>query len=314
MSRRPLAIDDSLDLLLDAMTNAFGGVIFIGLVVVLLSRQQRVETQPNQDNRETIGVHELEMSLMRRRQELAAAKLGQGQVLELMDKYGKHPNLSKVDEYHKLIAKLAEASKGTKTARMKAVKDSKDAEDMAEKATAKRCEQEKAQEALVALEDETVQLRAELAGKHETLKDLEKLTRKAEINFARLKSESRVPFWIMVSAGQFYCVNKNGTALSNADDFSGDVVCAQPQDDSFVVSPIPGQGVSLETVMRESFLQCAPRARFYLDFNVQMDSFDTWAKLKPWLQEHGYSFNWSPLGSGEKLYLFRTTNTSRESY
>lgn len=272
MRRRRSAIaTDSLDLLLDTITNTFGGILLLALLLVLLVRD---ENDPASERSSTNTSVEHKQALEKRAEELIAQRdvLRQSVKAQSIADFGQDQAETKqlMNELSRLIEHIAsvkadQANEETKSREI----DAKIRQLAAQVANSK-----------FALS----QAEAELAKVEEEL-EKEKALRTRTMDLPRERITSKRMTVVILKANRMYILDTSfgaGTFTYNGDHFApvnvtgADVVLA----DGTALAVRPENGVDLQTDLIDKRLARLDPSLTYLTIVVPNDSFEGFAKLR----------------------------------
>ena len=313
MKRTAQVEGNALDMLLDAMTNAFGGIIFIGLVVVFMSRntpQKQTDDDRTDASREK---HRIEMLIIDTRRKLQASRMRMQHHRGILDRHDSHPNVSLVDEQLTTAGKLEVAEARTRKLSAALRSQALLADETEAQAGKAVTDNDRLRSEEAKIHRECQEMRADSRAKQARLQELAKSTRSGKLRFARLRAASKTPFFLILDGGRLFRINEANSPFQGTT--STDVERTPIDRANSLVRPRQGRGTAVRGMPLKSFFaSCADASRFYLDFSVATDSFGEWIVLKDWLREHDYSYNWMPLDDTGGI-VFRSGGDARhESY
>jgi hypothetical protein len=306
MSRRPQIPSDSLDLLLDTICNAFGGIVLIALLAALLANEVRVTEETHRLKEWSTEM--LERRLERARNDLQAAiQYQQGLLAKLMDP-GLKERAGLVGERDRLREESQSWDSVLTTAQQKL-------------SESRAAIQQIPQERLRQLSEENRKLQRELAGEQNTLETARqnadrlrtrhadllaqvkkvKQTRTRQLRLPKENPQLKHPVDVIIRYDQLFFVydftlrafGRNTAALSFEPLTGGDTK----------VLPLQGRGLAWESTRTEAILRRLPREDCYIVCWVYGDSFRTFNFFKEMLVNAGYEYGWSPMSRGGYLTL-----------
>ena len=269
----------SLELLLDTMCNAFGGVMFIAMLLAVMS--QFAEVRPTEEG-------DASDEALRRRASLAA------EVERL------RPEVRRRED----LLEAADVLRGT----VPLLDELRAAEREAE-ALERRIEE--AAGRLAAVQRELEEARREKREKEEALarrhersaaltNALETRRRDAsrELRMPRIRRLRKAPFWSIVKNGRIYVLYRPGRLFAR--ETVNTAAVRHTSYDGFAdFDPIPGRGVPLEGDWQEApdvrrVLGHVPPAGHILYFAVYPDSYAEFRRVRDFFAERGYDYYWVP--------------------
>ncbi len=287
MRRRRAALPDSLELLLDTITNAFGGILFMAILVTLLlqlnrNRLQSESTLETPPQPERLAQLRTQIQLQRKTLE------SQQRLLERLSPEAARALLDKAEQLRSqreaLQTRITDAQRGIKAAQVAVA----EAEAMPANLTAAL------HEARERLANEQAALRAEVASRQQTAR------------LPRLRSTRKMEAVAALRYDRFYVLcqgfdSPRGERL-NRDDF----VITEQDGDTLTITPKPYAGLP---VANASEFESRLRAKLwgldpdevYLAVIVWEDSFDSFVPLKNALVSLGFEYRLIPLRKGEAV-------------
>ena len=289
MSRRRRAADSSLELLLDTITNTFGGVLFVAMLVALMLRSAPQETAPTADD--PVERARLEVELDSLRQQAADLRSRP----ELSRPQGAQDFSPDEVPPETLLKELLSAVEERAT-----VLEATSNHQMAAATAAARVEElaAAADEAARSLESASSDLGEQEAEANRLTTLLAELNRKRQqpsdvrtVGLPTLTTTDKEQVAIMLRYGRLYMMHfwRHGTRLGpNTEDFV--VTLGPPQ----VARARPSGGRPVEedsigTTLRE-LLAPFPKEKWVVATVVHIDSFDSFALLKRAILEAGYTY------------------------
>lgn len=295
MSRRSSTSDSdsSLELLLDTITNAFGGILFVAILVVILLRlnpsRSKNEPQP---------------ATVQSRENLAAAE---------------EQLIAAMSELESLEAVAASQQKINATERPDLVRQFKDLQSMREKrdaAIAGRADAvhslSQAQEEINELLDKSSLLDQQLAQAREKRnqaqalneEEKDKRTRSANLPKPRVTDKFDIP--VIVRYGRAYFPYRPETLPLGRVIDTREVFVRTEDSKEVTVTPKPYAGLLLKesasvSAAIRSRLSQNSSARFYVTVGVWPDSFREFSVFKEALVATGYEYRLIPLDEGGRL-------------
>lgn len=277
--RRSVSTDDSLELLLDTVCNAFGAIVFMAILLTILVRNAPAvvsqHAQPTNVQADTDSAQErLRLEAELRIMQLAAEVHSAGEAAKLdpswMPLFQEAENL---ETEAKSLSLALEADR-------KKLEELKLREQAAKSSAAER-------------ENERSELETRLKSAEERLnRELDQAVRMAESPRLRPTRKSERP--VLLFQGRLYASLSDWTVARRGADS--------------VVELMPGAGTVIST--QENWkaelsmeLQASPSAEYYVGLAVWADSFDEFQAVRQYIVELGYEYRLVLLRVGEKLYV-----------
>ena len=275
MSRRGRSSDaGSLELLLDTMCNAFGGVMFIAILLVILSQFI--------DEREVVDTEEKTLEERRRRVELAAEaqrlearlRLARADLDAAFRLHANRPLLDRLEELRKENASLKESRDA---AREQVKKTSAQLTELDREKERRRTERTQLDEALRRLLEKL---------RERDKQDVRKL------RMPRIRTVRKTPYWMIVKGNRLYVLHWP-TRLSNIGPLNKGAVRRVEHKGYVDYEPVAGGGVDLKGKWRDSrevkaILADLPSRSHILYFAVFPDSYASFRKARDFFVEKGY--------------------------
>lgn len=289
-------VDSSLDLLLDTITNAFGGILFLSILIVLLLRitsDAAPESEPTADAPSQAEVVRLQGELAN-----AASQLAQLQATTELQA-GLEASLAD-DTTRQLHAQ----NQQRKTQRDAALARRLNA---AQQLAQTQQQNNRTRDSLAALAGDLEQSQQQLAhAQAELAKETEARTRSASLPQARATHKGEVA--MVVRYGRAYVLlryDARGQRTGfNTADF---LLLGKSVDGRAKLTPKPYAGIPLDNAARlqaalRSQLSAVPARERYLAFSVWEDSFEEFATLKQVAIDLGYEYRVLAIRDGETVY------------
>lgn len=303
------------------MCNAFGGIMFLAMTVVVISAQLPDSVTDEEMRRKyEQTVTRLETQIRDTRQELAIADMDVAQRGDLL-KFGEgnqSPEL--ISEFFELSTeqeilqsrnRMLVASLETLSAR-----DAELGESLAEQ---RRRLDEQSQQ-LQALQDIARKADLEASKMQDELNMPMEASSVLDLEFARLQERSLVPCWMILDGGKLYRINRPGSRLGGGTscEHSSDVIYEwNPHYLRLRFEPAPGRGMEVnEKSARalDAVFSPVSKSSFFIHVHVRDDSFPQWGHLRRFFREAGFRYDWTPLISGEPVDLIISDDVTYESY
>lgn len=294
MARRASAEITSLELLLDTVCNAFGGIVFITLLLAILSRNAggKAADRPPSDPKEEVKRQRLLQEISEARADLRDAESDLAslrQVLESRDPAEEEEVLRARDAAERRRDELARE----RDARRAALAALRTKGTLAERQAAELRESVRATEKRVA------SLRQEL----KTARPVERRSLRAP----RLHVSGRGRnIWVIVEDGQIFPCYYQYDRLRKEPRWL-DCVRVTTFDRNWKCVPVPGTGQPIRgDFMSLSYcreIRILPPSTVSVHFAVHPSGFREFLLVRDRLVEAGYSYSWDPQEEGKPLYL-----------
>lgn len=302
MSLRRQPAKDSLDLLLDTMSNVFGAIILMAVLVALLARQPNVADGNAPESSEILG----------RRVAQAALTLEKTKSL-VTDLQGQHagftnsPILKQIEERQFLLRRLEELRSQSRSASNRL--DQQITADPAQrlmdlKAQLARAlsEHAEASNRWETLQGNNLRLEERIAGIQSQFKQAQSdLTR--TVRFPKEKASEKRVFNFIVQYGSVYPCRRLDQELNDSS------ITWKMEFGGLVANPIPRKGFEFprDKAKFESILQALSKNSFYMAFYVFEDSFQAFNLAKKMAVSAGFEYGWKPFQTSESPLLFVTS-------
>jgi hypothetical protein len=310
-ARRTGSDDGSLELLLDTITNTFGGILFIAILLSLLlksSSQSSLATVSRAEPMSAIEQAELESRVADLQQSAASLRQRVASAPQPGDSQADDSLLGKLSaaaaEIEAAVAARADAVRNTLESQREAAAAVQQFETLEE-------ERESVTQQLADAENRLAAAREEAARLAETALQLDRPPGATEIEqtvgLPSLRPSSKTEVAIYVRFDRIFLMHlwRNGKRLG-------------PNTDQFVIVPLPAGGgaqqvarpkpaaglpVNASTISAElgQLLQPFPPDRFVISMVVFEDSFDVFQVIKAEIVRHGYEYRPIPLRPGESV-------------
>lgn len=272
MSRRKKEISDSLDMLLDTITNTFGGIVFLAMLIVMLMGSAKPETADSTDITELLTLKNEIEEIKQKKVELEQAQTAQ-QIVSAITGFNGNPD-------------------SVKRARQKADKYAQMRDDLAMMLDARLNLSEKLRTS--AIESEKLRLKTSVATNEE--KDLsQKLaeeieSRKKEIDLPKERLTQKSQTAAIVKSNRIYMLDQNHGSgmfkMNNADFEQCSVKDAVLVLTSGKFRPRNGAGVSLGDVEQvRKTLNQVNASQTFLTVAIWGDSFGQFEQLREVFKE-----------------------------
>lgn len=281
--------ESSLELLLDTITNAFGGILFLALLVIVLLQMTSDRVADEPPSRETatklVAMEREVLSATRERDELLRATVIQDQLAKQL-----------VTDENRIALGSLQASRQSST-------------DLNSQRVKLAAELVNKQNEINTLAQTLSDLKTRVKLKSAEVDDA-KLKLQAELrartttaNLPRLHETSKVEIAVVLRFGRLYFLHRYDPSLASRELNTEDMVILEDAADSVLATPKPYRGTPVDnieavraTVLRE--LKSFPPQAIYLAIAVWEDSFDQFIDLKNLLIELKYEYRVIPLGEG----------------
>lgn len=283
----------SLELLLDTMCNAFGGVVFIAMLLAVMSHFAEVKVAPDDGGYAEALSRRAELQAevrrlrpaLRRREELLASAAMLRETLPLLDE------LHAAEQEAAALAERASAAAERLAAAERA------AERARREKRPKEAELAQARERAAALSDALQSRRSDAA---------------RELRMPRIRRLRKAPFWSIVKNDRLYVLYRPGGFLAR-ERVNTDAVRHTSYPGYSVFEAIPGKGVGLKGDWQNApevrqILSNVPAATNILYFAVYPDSYGTFRQVRDFFVARGYDYYWAvrpEMGEPLRLRLVR---------
>lgn len=274
---------DGLDLLLDAVTNTFGGVLFVAVLVTILIRargpsEQRSRVSPTNDQLETLtAIRESELETLKaawRQQErnidVLAGELTGAAVADILELQRRR------DE---LLAENREASQRVLEAR-------------------------KSMAAIVTQSEDAARLANQIERERDRLRELANRTEEASRNaqVPTLRKSTKLEFPLILRYGRVYAPYEPDALTARGGRTLDDFFLLGNDADFVKSTPKPYRGIDLRdprhVVAIASLLNRLDRRRVHVSIAVWDDSFREFGSLRDALVESDFEYRLMPVVSG----------------
>lgn len=281
---------DSLYMLLDTMCNAFGGIILLAVLVVLLTSKEKIQ-------RATVNADSTQA--LRRR--LAIAQTNLQQSLQLTASLHTNANDPRWKDQVSLLAARRQLEDNIKRLRELAAQSAQeidanagaDPTERLKQADAQLAEEEKkkldAQNKLDAADDEKKRAEARLAGLEKQMDEARKLSQR-DLRLPKEHDTDRQAAYAIVIYGKVYFCRNTDMTRNNVDIAWTEKLGAE------YAAPIKGKG--LDPVKNAAEIRAYFKAQLhnsvFIDFIALEDSFPECIKAKQLATECGIPYGWIP--------------------
>jgi len=281
--------DDSLELLLDTITNAFGGILFLALLVVVLLQVTTDRAASELPSRELadklVGMQTKLLSASRERDELL-------QALSVQDRLGKQLMSEENQRNLETLEKARDSNVALKSDRIQ----------LADVLVSKQNEINSLAQSLNELKDRLKVKAGEVDDAELKLRE-EVRTRTTTAKLPRLHETSKVEIAAVVRFGRLYFVHRYDASMRSREVNTDHMVIIDEGPDGVVATPKPYQGIAMDQPesLRAAIdmeLRMFPAGTIYLAIAVWEDSFDQFIRLKNVLVELGHEYRVIPVEEG----------------
>jgi translation initiation factor 6 (eIF-6) len=304
MRRRNHDVKDSLDLLLDTMCNAFGGIVLIAILVALVSSEVRHSDETNRVRqlgtemlKRRIAQVERDLESARRYQTELADKLQGSSVSNTTALLEQRQQLQ--DEFQSLTNRVNQAQTDQAFIQGAAAQPADDRARILRTQTADLTRQHTAEKnTLLTTEQNTERLKQRVTAL-QTAEQKNKARNVVQLRLPKEQVQLKKTLPVIICHDQLYFVydttgrqvRRNTYGLEFDELLSGDIK----------VMPVRGRGVDL--LGSAQLLQSVPRQNFYVVCWVYGDSFRTFNQFKQLITRAGYEYGWSPMTPDDFLVL-----------
>lgn len=280
---------DSLYMLLDTMCNAFGGIILLAVLVVLLTSKEKIQSATASDSQK----------MLERRVALAQTNLQQS--LQLAASLHAKANDDRWKTQVSLLATRQQIEDEIKLIRDLAAQNAKEIDANAGSDPAERMKkldaqitegevkQLEAQNKIAASEEEKKHVAAQLAALEKQMVEVAKLSQR-ELRLPREHDTDRQVVYIIVLYGRIYCCH-NADMTRNENDI-------QWTDRTGVEYAAPKKTKGLDPIANASQLRTyfttEAHSSVYVVFIAARESFPTFIRAKQLAVESGLPYGWVP--------------------
>ncbi len=281
--------ESSLELLLDTITNAFGGILFLALLVVLLLRitsETKGTEAPTREAAANLSAAQASLiAAERERDELLRAVAMQEQLAGQLLSVESQEQLELLDgarESRDDLGSQRLSLAGALVATQNGIKQmDRQLQDLRERLAIKTAEAETTRQAL----EREIKLRTTSA------------------KLPRLHVTTRMEVAVVLRYGRLYFVHSYDATLTSRQLNVEDMAILREEDGQVLVTPKPYRGIALDGQLDlraalSNKLQPLPPQDVYLAVAVWDDSFGQFMQLKNTLVEMGYEYRVIPLEQG----------------
>jgi len=280
MRRKQHEQQDSLEMLLDTMCNAFGGIILIAILIAIMARPQTPDGGSAEEKMREFQINQLNVQLDDARAEYA----------ELSDEADKlDPAVTNlVSDQEALMVKVSLATNTINNLNATPEQKKKTMEEVSRLAEENKASQESLSQIEMAIEQATAQLNNANEGEPVT------------VRAPRGRGTKKKKAFIIIKDGKFWAMDiwQNGIRKDN------DLSCRIEKDQlgrPVRQVPIPEKGVpvarneaALQGTPIELYLRTIPKNEYFIMCFVHQNSFSEFRFIKEILIKKGIQYNWSP--------------------
>ena len=287
MARHRQSID-SLELLLDAICNTFGGIVFIALLVVILLQMsgERIEETASPDR----SLSAREIALLKKQLDAADTELSR--LRELRDSQDETlANLAPPD-LEVLLADLEAVQQRMRSEHEHRGRLLDDSADVVENTERILAEIEALESDLVAVSEEVRTLREQLAAERESRRRESRTPKLRDSGFKRSVG-------LVLQYGKLYVWHKYDAAGVRRGLNTDEFIVIDDTTDGLITTPRPTAGTVVDgsatsVAALRSRLREFPPDRFYVEVVVRPDSFADFKHLQSFFTQAGYSYRLLP--------------------
>lgn len=283
---------NSLELLLDTITNTFGGIVFLAMLVVVLLQLTSNTQDPDLPDPETESrLHELQGELIaakKKRNSLRQATDVQAQMTEELGTENNWENLAAL-----------------KSARREKQRLDSQRIELAQTLVSKQVEINNTARAIKNTKNRLEVTRNDLEeAKRDLTEEIESRTTTAKL--PRMHETTKAEIAIVLRYDRIYFPHKYDASLGYRRVNADEMVILESTTDELVITPKPYAGIAISESgsMRDAMrtkLQRFPKGTVYLAIGVWDDSFDPFIELKNVLVELGYEYRVMPVKVGQAI-------------
>lgn len=291
MPRKKNEQSDSLEMLLDTMCNAFGGLILIAIMIALLAKPP---TPKGGDPK--------------------------AEIIKIKIKVNE-PHLSDLTEELDVLAKMAQTidpavtnlvvQKNDLTVKVATAKNTmgnlattpEEKKELEQKVSAQQTENDQKNKDFVEAQQQMVKVQASLnqASKGEPV----------TVRAPKARGTKKIPAFVIIKEGKIWVAERfvNGRKELNTNNFR-----REKEGLKTFFTPVPGKGINVlangkVSSVLSNYLNSVPRDKYYLDVIVQKDSFAQFRVFKETFLKRDISYNWWPEEDEPKLVFSSSPTT-----
>ena len=309
--RRRRADDSSLELLLDTITNTFGGILFIAILLSLLlqsSSQTAREAASQVEPMSAVEQAQLESRVADLQQEVENLRRRVAAATQPGDSQAEDSELGKLSAaaaaVEAAVAKSTEAIRNTLESQREAATATEQFEMLEQDRKSVKEQLAEAEHRLAAAQEEAAKL-AEAALQIDRPQGPTEIQQTVSLPSLRPSLKTEVSLYVRFDKIFMMHLWKNGVRLGpNTEQF---VIAPTPSEDGVrqVARPKPatGKDVNAATITEDlrRMLQSFPPNRFVVSVIVFEDSFDVFQLIKASIVRNGYEYRPIPLSPGQSV-------------
>ena len=309
--RRRRADDSSLELLLDTITNTFGGILFIAILLSLLlqsSSQTAREAASQVEPMSAVEQAQLESRVADLQQDVENLRRRVAAAPQPGDSQAEDSELGKLSAaaaaVEAAVAKSTEAIRNTLESQREAATATEQFEMLEQDRKSVKEQLAEAEHRLAAAQEEAAKL-AEAALQIDRPQGPTEIQQTVSLPSLRPSLKTEVSLYVRFDKIFMMHLWKNGVRLGpNTDQF---VIAPTPSEDGVrqVARPKPatGKDVNAATITEDlrRMLQSFPPNRFVVSVIVFEDSFDVFQLIKASIVRNGYEYRPIPLSPGQSV-------------
>ena len=309
--RRRRADDSSLELLLDTITNTFGGILFIAILLSLLlqsSSQTAREAASQVEPMSAVEQAQLESRVADLQQDVENLRRRVAAATQPGDSQAEDSELGKLSAaaaaVEAAVAKSTEAIRNTLESQREAATATEQFEMLEQDRKSVKEQLAEAEHRLAAAQEEAARL-AEAALQIDRPQGPTEIQQTVSLPSLRPSLKTEVSLYVRFDKIFMMHLWKNGERLGpNTDQF---VIAPTPSEDGVrqVARPKPatGKDVNAATITEDlrRMLQSFPPNRFVVSVIVFEDSFDVFQLIKASIVRNGYEYRPIPLSPGQSV-------------
>jgi hypothetical protein len=289
MNLRRKTPSDSLYLLLDTLCNAFGGIILLAVLVVLLTSKEKSQSATSSDTQE----------MLQRRVAIAQANLQQS--LQLQTSLQTKANDERWKTQVSLLATRQQIQDEIKAIRELAAQNAKELDatasadpaermkDLIARLAAAQLKKLEAQNSLDASKENTKRLNTRLAGLEKQAADLVNESQR-QLRLPKEHETSKRVIYIIARYGRIYTC-RNSDLSRNETDIEWTSMLT-----SDIAEPKQGKGIdpNANAAALRTYFKNQSGSSVYMAFCVFEDSFPAFIRAKQLATESGLAYGWDP--------------------
>ncbi|MCH2136848.1 MAG: hypothetical protein MK101_09745 [Phycisphaerales bacterium] len=312
MRRRHGDNTDSLEMLLDALCNMFGGIIFIALLVAIMSTESRDQTPVEPVAAQSLEARTLEHQQQALQEQLASLEDGDAATLEAIKAAAARSaeTDARTQRIDQLASELEVRTPPVQLALQQARDELKRLEDLTQtlKQAKDNPDLKDVDRETQDIEDQIQRLEARLHGA------AHRRTVNARLGLERRTSKMRVFLWIDAGRAWVMCYDTRGQGNLKLDSHDPEHVLYTHGSDWWHYKPRPGKGMPVTTSlalrshpMYGRMLRLCPPSRYFVEMRITPSGHDTFMIVRQALLNSGYTYNLD-LANGLRQIVFSSGN------